>query len=91
MGTSSLHRKILFQKYFELETMSIRGNVGTRLSKVQNNDYSCTFLAKAGLDRLGLFSIDDPSMFVLNPKPVSYTHLARKFQFFRRHFITIKT
>lgn len=68
MGTSSLHRKILFQKYFELETMSIRGNVGTRLSKVQNNDYSCTFLAKAGLDRLGLFSIDDPSMFVLNPK-----------------------
>lgn len=68
MGTSSLHRKILFQKYFELETTSIRGNVGTRLSKVQNNEYSCTFLAKAGLDRLGLFSADNPSMYVLNPK-----------------------
>lgn len=68
MGTSSLHRRVLFQKHFGLDTAPIRGNVGTRLGKVQNNEYSCTFLAKAGLDRLKLFSVDDPTMFVLDPK-----------------------
>lgn len=67
MGTSSLHRKLLFQKYFEQETAPLRGNVGTRLNKVRNNEYSCTFLAKAGLERLGLFE-ESNDMFVLNPK-----------------------
>ncbi|MGC8059643.1 hydroxymethylbilane synthase, partial [Salmonella enterica] len=35
---------------------SLRGNVGTRLSKLDNGDYDAIILAVAGLNRLGLGS-----------------------------------
>lgn len=42
-----------------VQTCDLRGNVETRLNKVRNGDLDATFLAKAGLDRLG---IDDPDL-----------------------------
>ncbi|MEG9490551.1 hydroxymethylbilane synthase [Mannheimia indoligenes] len=55
VGTSSLRRKCqLMAKYPHLEVKSLRGNVGTRLSKLDNNEYDAIILASAGLIRLGL-------------------------------------
>ena len=38
----------------DLDIRSLRGNVGTRLSKLDNGDYDAIILASAGLIRLGL-------------------------------------
>ena len=40
----------------DLVIRSLRGNVGTRLSKLDNGDYDAIILAVAGLKRLGLES-----------------------------------
>ncbi|WP_440210766.1 hydroxymethylbilane synthase [Actinobacillus pleuropneumoniae] len=55
VGTSSLRRQCqLMAKYPHLEVKSLRGNVGTRLSKVDNGEYDAIILASAGLIRLGM-------------------------------------
>ncbi|MCL4265521.1 MAG: hydroxymethylbilane synthase [Anaerolineae bacterium] len=55
VGTSSLRRKAqLLHARPDLNIQSIRGNVDTRLRKVQENQYDATILAAAGLTRLGL-------------------------------------
>jgi hydroxymethylbilane synthase len=55
VGSSSLRRTIQFKKlYDEVEVMAIRGNVPTRLSKLDNGEYSALILAQAGLNRLSL-------------------------------------
>ncbi|MDY2947801.1 hydroxymethylbilane synthase [Mannheimia varigena] len=55
VGTSSLRRQCqLMAKYPHLEVKSLRGNVGTRLSKLDNGEYDAIILASAGLIRLGL-------------------------------------
>jgi hydroxymethylbilane synthase len=55
VGTSSLRRKAqLLQARPDLNVQSIRGNVDTRLSKVQAGEYDAAVLAAAGLIRLGL-------------------------------------
>ncbi|OOR99611.1 hydroxymethylbilane synthase [Haemophilus paracuniculus] len=55
VGTSSLRRQCqLMNKYPHLTIKSLRGNVGTRLSKLDNGDYDAIILAAAGLIRLGL-------------------------------------
>lgn len=55
IGTSSLRRKIQLQKKFpNLIFKDLRGNVETRLRKMQNGDYDGIVLAAAGLKRLGL-------------------------------------
>ncbi|MDD0823678.1 hydroxymethylbilane synthase [Mannheimia sp. AT1] len=55
VGTSSLRRQCqLMAKYPQLEVKSLRGNVGTRLSKLDNGEYDAIILASAGLIRLGL-------------------------------------
>ncbi|EFM94106.1 Porphobilinogen deaminase [Actinobacillus pleuropneumoniae serovar 9 str. CVJ13261] len=41
-------------KYPHLEVKSLRGNVGTRLSKLDNGEYDAIILASAGLIRLGM-------------------------------------
>lgn len=55
VGTSSLRRQCqLMAKYPHLTVKSLRGNVGTRLSKLDNGEYDAIILASAGLIRLGL-------------------------------------
>ena len=55
VGTSSLRRQCqLKQLRPDLDIRSLRGNVGTRLSKLDNGDYDAIILASAGLIRLGM-------------------------------------
>ncbi len=55
VGTSSLRRQCQLKTLRpDLEIRSLRGNVGTRLSKLDNGDYDAIILASAGLIRLGL-------------------------------------
>ena len=58
VGTSSLRRKAQL-KFFrpDLEVVEFRGNVQTRLKKLSDGVASCTFLAMAGLNRLGLADV----------------------------------
>jgi len=53
VGTSSLRRKAqVLVKYPHLEVVEFRGNVQTRLKKLDDGVAACTFLAMAGLNRL---------------------------------------
>jgi hydroxymethylbilane synthase len=55
VGCSSKRRMIQFQKLYPQATFrTIRGNVQTRLRKLDEGEYSATILAAAGLKRLGL-------------------------------------
>ena len=55
VGTSSLRRQCQLKALRpDLDIRSLRGNVGTRLSKLNNGDYDAIILASAGLIRLGL-------------------------------------
>ena len=55
VGTSSLRRQCQLKALRpDLDIHSLRGNVGTRLSKLDNGDYDAIILASAGLIRLGL-------------------------------------
>ena len=57
VGTSSLRREAqLRAKFPHLTINPLRGNVQTRLSKLDNGDYDAVILAAAGLQRLGLDS-----------------------------------
>ncbi len=54
VGTSSLRRKAqVLVAYPHLEVVEFRGNVQTRLKKLSDGVAACTFLAMAGLNRLG--------------------------------------
>jgi hydroxymethylbilane synthase len=55
VGTSSLRRKAqLLNRRPDLEVVEFRGNVQTRLRKLEEGVAACTFLALAGLNRLGM-------------------------------------
>ncbi|WP_410210587.1 hydroxymethylbilane synthase [Aquirhabdus sp.] len=55
LGTSSLRRCSQLQHYRpDLSIVDLRGNVGTRLSKLDAGEYDAIILASAGLLRLGL-------------------------------------
>lgn len=55
VGTSSLRRECQLRlKYPNLRIASLRGNVGTRLAKLDEGQYDAIILAAAGLTRLGL-------------------------------------
>ncbi|CAB1207907.1 hydroxymethylbilane synthase [Acinetobacter bouvetii] len=55
VGTSSLRRKSQILKARpDLDIIDLRGNVGTRLSKLDSGLYDAIILASAGLKRLGL-------------------------------------
>jgi len=55
VGTSSLRRKCqILKQRPDLEIIDLRGNVGTRLSKLDVGLYDAIILASAGLKRLGL-------------------------------------
>ena len=54
LGTSSLRRQCqLAALRPDLDIVSLRGNVNTRLQKLDDNDYDAIILATAGLVRLG--------------------------------------
>lgn len=55
VGTGSLRRQAqLLHIRPDLDFRDLRGNVDTRLRKVDSGEYEAILLAKAGLDRLGL-------------------------------------
>lgn len=55
IGTSSLRRSVqLKARRPDLEVLSLRGNVQTRLAKLDQGDFDGILLATAGLERLGL-------------------------------------
>lgn len=54
LGTSSLRRQAQIRHLRpDLDVRDLRGNVDTRLRKVESGEYDAILLAKAGLDRLG--------------------------------------
>jgi hydroxymethylbilane synthase len=67
VGSSSLRRTIQFARLYDgFEIKAVRGNVPTRLSKLDSGEYSALLLAQAGLNRLSLqgrisrvFTIDE--------------------------------
>jgi hydroxymethylbilane synthase len=72
VGTSSLRRTVQLQRLREdLHCTPIRGNVNTRLKKLERGDFDAIVLARAGLERLCLADkisiIFDPSKFIPSP------------------------
>lgn len=58
VGTSSPRRAAQLRALRpDLRTAPIRGNVATRLAKVENGEFAATLLAAAGLDRLGMADV----------------------------------
>jgi hydroxymethylbilane synthase len=54
VGTSSLRRQAQLRRHRpDLDLRDLRGNVDTRLRKVDSGEYEAVVVAKAGLDRLG--------------------------------------
>lgn len=57
VGTSSLRRQSQLRHLRpDLDVRELRGNVDTRVRKVDSGEYEAIVLAKAGLDRLGMSS-----------------------------------
>jgi hydroxymethylbilane synthase len=55
IGTSSLRRELMLRARFpRLSIQSVRGNVNTRLAKLDRGDFDALVMATAGLKRLGL-------------------------------------
>jgi hydroxymethylbilane synthase len=55
VGTGSLRRQAQLRHLRpDLDLRDLRGNVDTRLRKVESGEYEAVMVAKAGLDRLGL-------------------------------------
>jgi hydroxymethylbilane synthase len=54
VGTCSLRRQTQIREYRpDLQILDLRGNVNTRLAKLDNDEYDAIILASAGLIRLG--------------------------------------
>src|SRR5262245_15130054 len=55
IGTSSRRRELLLRAFYpKLEVLPVRGNVGTRLRKLDAGEFDALIMASAGLKRLGL-------------------------------------
>jgi hydroxymethylbilane synthase len=66
LGTSSLRREAQLRERFpELKVVPLRGNVETRLAKLDRGEYRAIVLAVAGLKRLGFA---DRVRFMLDPE-----------------------
>ncbi|MFA5453110.1 MAG: hydroxymethylbilane synthase [Candidatus Methanomethylophilaceae archaeon] len=66
VGTSSIRRAAMLKSLRpDLNTAQLRGNIQTRISKLDDGEYDAIILAKAGLDRMSIqhkmsvLSIDD--------------------------------
>ncbi|MBV9852363.1 MAG: hydroxymethylbilane synthase [Armatimonadetes bacterium] len=72
VGTGSVRRRaLLLSRRPDLQMLEIRGNIDTRLRKLQEGQYDAICLAVAGLSRLGLqehvAEIFDPDWFTPDP------------------------
>jgi hydroxymethylbilane synthase len=72
VGTSSLRRLVQLKRIRpDLACVPIRGNVTTRLRKLEQGDFDAIVLARAGLERLGLGNrisiVFDPAEFIPAP------------------------
>jgi len=72
IGTSSLRRLVQMKRLRpDVQCVPIRGNVPTRLGKLDNGDYDALVLARAGLERLDLAErisvVFDPTDFIPAP------------------------
>ncbi len=72
VGTSSLRRTVQFKRLRnDLKCVPIRGNVTTRLKKLEQGDFDAIVLARAGLERISLADkisiIFDPTKFIPAP------------------------
>ncbi len=72
VGTSSLRRELMLRAHYpHLTIQPVRGNVGTRLGKLDRGDFDALLMAAAGLKRLGLAArirqILPPSTFLPAP------------------------
>src|SRR5499427_4663152 len=55
VGTSSRRRELLLRAFYpKLTVLPVRGNVGTRLRKLDAGEFEALIMASAGLKRLGL-------------------------------------
>ncbi len=69
IGSGSRRRQMLAEKVWEnIICEDIRGNVDTRLRKLQEGSYDGLLLAKAGLDRLGI-GLEQAKAFDFYPLP----------------------
>jgi hydroxymethylbilane synthase len=72
VGTSSLRRAVQIKRLRDdLQCAPIRGNVTTRLRKLEKDKFDAIVLARAGLERLGLSGkisvVFDPTQFIPAP------------------------
>lgn len=59
IGTTSLRRSMQIGRLrADVDTMSLRGNVQTRLQKLKNGEFDAIILARAGVKRLGINTQD---------------------------------
>jgi hydroxymethylbilane synthase len=64
VGTASVRRMALLRSIRpDIKTISLRGNIHTRLSKLDSGECDAIILAKAGLERMGI----DRPMFTMDP------------------------
>ncbi len=59
VGTSSLRRKLQLERNYLVQIKNLRGNINTRLAKLQNLEYDAIVLASAGLKRLDFFESEE--------------------------------
>ena len=52
IGTGSARRQVQIQRLFKGEFKGIRGNVDTRIRKMEEGQYDSVVLAMAGLNRI---------------------------------------
>jgi hydroxymethylbilane synthase len=72
VGTSSMRRTVQLKRLrSDLKCVPIRGNVPTRIKKLEQGDFDAIVLARAGLERLGLSNkisiIFEPTKFIPSP------------------------
>jgi len=70
IATGSLRRKAQWLNKFKTDNIvEVRGNVQTRLRKLNENNWNGTIMAKAGLERLGILPIDFQDLNWMVPAP----------------------
>ncbi|BCJ95366.1 porphobilinogen deaminase [Anaerocolumna cellulosilytica] len=67
VGTSSLRRQLQIKEQYGVEVKNLRGNVNTRLAKLQAGEYDAIILAAAGLKRLDIMGADEYQFNYLEP------------------------
>ena len=87
LATSSLRRRAFWKKHYpETEFFDIRGNIQTRLQKLEEQDFDATILSLAGIKRMNMnidyemipFMIPAPSQAIVPVPGHSHKHANNK-------------